>query len=218
MRKILFGVLVAFASMQAARAEDWVVEAHYPDQAALQRASRHFEHVILDKTRNVLRVDTNEAGIDALEAEGLTVTIDRPRPARSCSAFYSTGARWPRSHGLGTELHSRLRVLPHGRRDLPDDGRPRVGLSGYRGHRRHRSDLEEDPGSDARLRDARDAHHELRYARGRSRPSEDGRAISRSTRANTRRPRSARASPNGSSTITAPIPRRPGSSITTIST
>ena len=99
MRKILFGILVAFASMQAARAEDWVVEAHYPDQAALQRAARHFEHVILDKKRNVLRVDTTDQGIATLETEGLTVTIDQAATAR-LREFYSK-ATLAASRGLG---------------------------------------------------------------------------------------------------------------------
>ena len=88
MRKMFLGILVAFASMQAAQAADWVVEAHYADQAALQRSARHFEHVIIDKKRNVFRVDTNDAGIAAIEADGLTVTIDQAATAK-LRAFYT---------------------------------------------------------------------------------------------------------------------------------
>ena len=77
MRKVVFGILAAFASAGAAHAEQWVVEGHYADRAALQRAARHFEHVIVDSQRNVLRVETTDAGIAALGAEGLDVTIDQ---------------------------------------------------------------------------------------------------------------------------------------------
>ncbi|HEV7489718.1 MAG TPA: M14 family zinc carboxypeptidase [Rhodanobacteraceae bacterium] len=99
MRKIFFGILVAFVSMQIAHAEEWVVEAHYPDQAALQRAARHFEHVILDKKRNVLRVDTTDQGIAKLEDEGLTVTIDQAATAK-LRMFYASAAE-AASRGLG---------------------------------------------------------------------------------------------------------------------
>ena len=88
MRKVLLGSLLAFASVAGAHAGEWVVEAHYADRAALQRASTHFQHVIVDRTRNVLRVDTTDAGIAALESEGLTVTIDQAATAK-LNAFYA---------------------------------------------------------------------------------------------------------------------------------
>ena len=82
MRKILLGILAVLAVSEAARAEEWVVEAHYGDRAALQRAASRFQHVIVDQTRNVLRVATNEHGIDALESAGLTVSIDAAATAK----------------------------------------------------------------------------------------------------------------------------------------
>ena len=82
MRKVLLGTLVGFALAGAAHADDWVVEARFQDQAALQRASRHFTHVIVDRQRSTLRVDTNDAGIAALQADGLEVTIDAAASAK----------------------------------------------------------------------------------------------------------------------------------------
>jgi hypothetical protein len=88
MRKVLLGILVGYAFTQAAYAEEWVVEAHYADRAALQRASKHFEHVIVDRKRNVLRVDTTDKGIAALQADGLSVSIDEAATAK-LRTFYA---------------------------------------------------------------------------------------------------------------------------------
>ncbi|MGH8172792.1 MAG: M14 family zinc carboxypeptidase [Rhodanobacteraceae bacterium] len=101
MRKVLLGTLVGFAFAGAAHADDWVVEARFSDQAALQRASRHFTHVIVDKERGVLRVDTDDAGITALQAEGLEVTIDAVASAK-LAAFY-TKAKDASRRGLGLD-------------------------------------------------------------------------------------------------------------------
>jgi hypothetical protein len=101
MRRMLLGTLVGLAFVGAAHADDWVVEARFPDQVALQRASRHFTHVIVDRQRNVLRVDTNDAGIDALRAEGLEVTIDTVASAK-LDAFY-TKAKDASRRGLGLD-------------------------------------------------------------------------------------------------------------------
>jgi hypothetical protein len=88
MRRILLGALAALAAAQAAHAENWVVEARYADRAALQDAARHFEHVIVDRQRHTLRVDTNERGIAALRNAGLAVGIDEPATAK-LRAFYT---------------------------------------------------------------------------------------------------------------------------------
>ena len=82
MRKALLCTLVCFALARTAHAGEWVVEAHFADQAALQRAASHFEHVIVDRSRNVLRIETNDAGIRTLEAEGFVVTIDTVATSR----------------------------------------------------------------------------------------------------------------------------------------
>ena len=100
MRIVLLGSLVAFASVANAHAAEWVVEAHYADRAALQRASTHFQHVILDRERNVLRVDTTDAGIAALEADGLTVTIDQAATAKLNSFFAKAHEAAQRGFGI----------------------------------------------------------------------------------------------------------------------
>ncbi len=82
MRKVLLGIVVGLTFAGAASADEWVVEAHFTDQAALQRAARHFDHVIVDRKRNMLRVETTGKGIEALEAEGLAVTVDTAATAR----------------------------------------------------------------------------------------------------------------------------------------
>jgi len=82
MRKVLLGIVVGLTFAGAASADEWVVEARFTDQAALQRAARHFDHVIVDRKRNVLRVETSDKGIAALEAEGLAVTVDTAATAR----------------------------------------------------------------------------------------------------------------------------------------
>jgi carboxypeptidase T len=82
MRKMLFGLLIGATAMQAAVAEDWVIEVHYADRAELSRAATHFQHVIVDRNRNVFRVDTNDRGIAAMERAGLAVTIDTAATAK----------------------------------------------------------------------------------------------------------------------------------------
>ena len=82
MRKTLLALAVAGAVMQPARAEHWFVEARYPDTDALARAAANFQHVRVDAARQVLQVDTDEAGIARLEAEGLSVAVDTAGTAR----------------------------------------------------------------------------------------------------------------------------------------
>ncbi len=102
MRGTLLAVaVIAIATMNSAGAEEWVVEAHYPDTAALTRAAARFQHVIIDAKRNVLRVDTNEGGIRALEDAGLTVGIDQAATAK-LRAFY-TQFEQAESAGLGPD-------------------------------------------------------------------------------------------------------------------
>jgi carboxypeptidase T len=101
MRTVLLGILVGYAFAQTAQAEEWVVEAHYADRAALQRASKHFEHIIVDRKRNVFRVDTTDAGIAALEADGLSVSIDQAATAK-LRLFYAK-AHEAASRGFGLD-------------------------------------------------------------------------------------------------------------------
>ncbi|HEY0232912.1 MAG TPA: M14 family zinc carboxypeptidase, partial [Dokdonella sp.] len=82
MRKVWLAVALSFAGMQAAFGAEWVVEAKYPDHAALARAAARFGHIIVDDSRSVLRVATDEAGMCALVQAGLTVSIDQAATAR----------------------------------------------------------------------------------------------------------------------------------------
>ena len=82
MRRVLLAVALTFAGTQAAAAAEWVVEARYPDHAALARAAARFGHIIVDDSRSVLRVATDEAGIRALNDAGLAVSIDQAATAR----------------------------------------------------------------------------------------------------------------------------------------
>ncbi|WP_300619195.1 hypothetical protein [Dokdonella sp.] len=76
MKKALLVSALALAGVPSLHAEEWVVEARYPDRAALARVAARFQHVAVDPERRVLRVDTDDAGIRRLEAEGLSVSID----------------------------------------------------------------------------------------------------------------------------------------------
>jgi hypothetical protein len=68
--------------VHAASGSAWIVEARYPDPATLQRVSARYEHLIVDRKRGVLRVETDQTGIRALEDDGLAVTVDLAASAR----------------------------------------------------------------------------------------------------------------------------------------
>lgn len=78
MRTLAFAAMAAVACLafSSASAEEWMVEAHWPDRAALHRATAQLQHAQIDAERQLLRVDVDEAGIAMLEAAGLTVSID----------------------------------------------------------------------------------------------------------------------------------------------
>ena len=82
MRTTLLAVAIAVAGPNTAAAAEWVVEAHYPDHAALARAAARFGHVIVDDRRSVLRVATDERGMQALADAGLDVGIDEAATAK----------------------------------------------------------------------------------------------------------------------------------------
>lgn len=89
MKKSLLASALALACCgHTAVADEWMVEAHYADQAALIRAAALFQHVIVDPERQVLRVDTDDDGIRQLEDAGLSVSIDAGETAR-LRAFYT---------------------------------------------------------------------------------------------------------------------------------
>jgi hypothetical protein len=82
MRKTLLALAIAGVTVPVAHADEWFVEAHYADGAALARAAAQFQHVRIDTQRQVLQVDTDENGIAALEDAGLSVSIDAAGTAR----------------------------------------------------------------------------------------------------------------------------------------
>jgi len=82
MLKSLLAAAVCLVLAAPALAEEWVVEAHYPDHAALARAAARFQHIIVDDSRGVLRVATSAEGVRALEDAGLGVSIDSAATAR----------------------------------------------------------------------------------------------------------------------------------------
>jgi len=81
MRKALLAVSIGIAA-QAAMAEEWVVEAPITDSASLKRAASRFQHLIVDHKRNVIRVATDQGGIDALRSAGLNVGVDTVATAK----------------------------------------------------------------------------------------------------------------------------------------
>lgn len=82
MRTIGFLLLAAAAGCNSAAAAEWVIEAHYPDQATLARGAALFQHVSVDAARHTFRVDTDDEGIVALQDAGLRVSIDVIESAR----------------------------------------------------------------------------------------------------------------------------------------
>jgi hypothetical protein len=87
MRPSLLALALVACCTSPLRAEEWVVEAHYPDRAALIRAASRFQHPVVDAQRQTLRVDTDEAGIRALEDAGLSVSVDAGETARLRGAY-----------------------------------------------------------------------------------------------------------------------------------
>ncbi|MGB8379229.1 MAG: M14 family zinc carboxypeptidase [Rhodanobacteraceae bacterium] len=100
MRRFVLGCAISLAAAHAAAATEWVVEAHYNDRAALISAASRFQHVIVDDKRHVLRVATNEQGIDALENAGLTVEIDQAASARLQAFDAAAMAAREAGHGI----------------------------------------------------------------------------------------------------------------------
>jgi carboxypeptidase T len=82
MRGILFAAAIAVVTLNTALADEWIVEAHYQDHAALARAAALFGHVIVDDSRGVLRVSTDDNGMRALTDAGLKVDIDEAATAK----------------------------------------------------------------------------------------------------------------------------------------
>ena len=109
MRTTLLAVAIAVAGPNTAAAAEWVVEAHYPDHAALARAAARFGHVIVDDRRSVLRVATDERGMQALADAGLDVGIDEAATAKLRANTQRGAMCAPTSHA------SPSRISPYAR-------------------------------------------------------------------------------------------------------
>jgi len=106
MRKRLLAVAIAavpsIVIAQDAAEQEWIVEAHYPDVAALTRAARNFDHLIVDRKRQVVRVLTDDAGTAQLRDAGLDdIRVDQAGSAR-LHAFEQSRLR-AHSGGLAPE-------------------------------------------------------------------------------------------------------------------
>ncbi|MGB0134729.1 M14 family zinc carboxypeptidase [Dokdonella sp.] len=88
MRTYLLASLLGLSIPVAALAEEWFVEARYPDAHALQLAGGQFQHLDIDPVRRTFRVDTDEDGIRFLRDMGMDVQIDMAATAR-LRAFYA---------------------------------------------------------------------------------------------------------------------------------
>ncbi|MEO7917489.1 MAG: M14 family zinc carboxypeptidase [Dokdonella sp.] len=80
--KVCYGLAALVLSTTPAIADDWFVEAHYQNQAQLQSVAGEFQHLIVDRERKTIRVDTDDAGIRNLEDAGLSVQIDMAATAQ----------------------------------------------------------------------------------------------------------------------------------------
>ncbi len=85
MRLSLLALTIAAstATAQDAVPQEWIVQAHYPDRAALARAAVHFDHLIIDRKRQRVRVLTDARGEATLRAAGLdSLQLDLAGSAR----------------------------------------------------------------------------------------------------------------------------------------
>ena len=99
---VAVAALSSAALAQDAATQEWIVEAHYPDAAALARAARNFDHLIVDRKRQVVRVLTDANGAAQLREAGLDdLRVDEAGSAR-LHAFEQSRAQ-ARSGGLAPE-------------------------------------------------------------------------------------------------------------------
>lgn len=87
MRNALLLLAVSLLADTTARADEWFVEAHWKDPAQVRRVAPLFQHMIVDRAKQTLRVDTDEEGMRALAEAGLDVQVDLAATAQM-HAFY----------------------------------------------------------------------------------------------------------------------------------
>jgi carboxypeptidase T len=93
MRIAVAALTAALVFAQPCTAEQWWVEAHYDDLGAVRRIAAQFQHLDVDRKRQVVRVDTDEDGIRLLEDNGLRVSIDEAGSARMRAFFANAQGR-----------------------------------------------------------------------------------------------------------------------------
>ena len=81
-KKFCCGAAAFLIASGPALADDWFIEAHYQSPAQIRAVAGEFQHLIIDESRQTIRVDTDEAGISRLEDAGMSVSIDMAATAQ----------------------------------------------------------------------------------------------------------------------------------------
>ncbi len=80
--KLCCGVASFLIASGPALADDWFVEAHYQNDAQVRQLAVDFQHLIVDRKRQTIRVDTDEAGIRRMQDIGMSVSVDMAATAQ----------------------------------------------------------------------------------------------------------------------------------------
>jgi hypothetical protein len=110
MRRTVLAAAIALAGLNTAVAAEWVVEARYPDLATLRAIAPQFQHVRIDRKRQLLRTTVDEAGIERLQAAGLPVQVDTVASARLHEAVTRIAAA--RASGVATRNPAGYDAIP----------------------------------------------------------------------------------------------------------
>ncbi len=110
MRRTVLAAAIALAGLNTAAAAEWVVEARYPDLATLRSIAPQFQHVRIDRKRQLLRTTVDEAGIERLQAAGLPVQVDTVASARLHEAVARVQA--VRASGVATRNPAGYEAIP----------------------------------------------------------------------------------------------------------
>lgn len=87
MRIGLLAAMIAATFLPPALADEWIVDVPYAGRADLSRAAKHFQHLKVDRERDVFRVQANDRAVARLEAEGFVVQVDMEATARLREVF-----------------------------------------------------------------------------------------------------------------------------------
>lgn len=87
-KRLLLATAAICVGVSSAHAHDWFVEAHYNDPSSIVRIAPYFQHLDVDRERQMVRVDTDDLGIAVLEQAGMSVHINLAATARM-QTFYA---------------------------------------------------------------------------------------------------------------------------------